>query len=160
MLTMHLLVELLVKHHPSVESVAIMQVFVIAIPTTAFRQDELGSSPRNGRSPIRSLPNKGETLQVASEFLVVFTGRGTPTSRHTLGTSSATETIRSTTRCQLRGVVDRGCVRHRFPLVGNSKTDCFRQDFGVHGSLVCAESDSSVVLLVQRDIHAGRGRRS
>jgi hypothetical protein len=36
MRTVHLLVQLLIKHHPSVESGAIMQGVVIAIPTTVL----------------------------------------------------------------------------------------------------------------------------
>src|ERR1700683_678513 len=44
------------------------------------------------------------------EFLIVFTGRGTPTSRHTFSASNATETMQSTARCQLQRVVDRGCI--------------------------------------------------
>src|ERR1700732_5356232 len=96
--TMHLLVELCVKHHLSIESIAIMQSFFVATPTTTLGQDGVRCNSRRWRRSIRSLSSKRKTLQVTCELLIVFAGRGMPTSGDTLGASSTAETIRSAAR--------------------------------------------------------------
>jgi hypothetical protein len=46
------------------------------------------------------------------------------------------------------GAVDRGRVHYGFSLVGNGRTDCFRQYISIHGGLICTESNSSRMFFV------------
>jgi hypothetical protein len=55
MRTVHLLVELFVKHHPSIESIAIMQSFFVAIPTTTLGQDGVRCNSRRWRRSMIAL---------------------------------------------------------------------------------------------------------
>src|SRR5882762_2128670 len=89
MLTMDFLVELFVKHHPSIQSIAIMQSLILAIAATALGQDRVRGITKGRRSSSQSLPSKRKTLQIASKFLIMLTGRGMSAHGHILCASSA-----------------------------------------------------------------------
>lgn len=79
--TVHFLIELLVKHHPSIVRLGVLLVKLTLCPLI---QSFMGR--RHGRP---SLTGQGEAVKVTGQVLVVATGRSTPTSRHALRTSTS-----------------------------------------------------------------------
>jgi hypothetical protein len=126
-LTMHLLVQLLIKHHANV--VLFTRTCMVVLVTSRTDHHGLRNWTRAWCSSVRSFPRECHPSKVLYQLFIMTVCESATTCWHALGTNTVVLAVDR--RSELRREINGWSVSNGLALVGNNRTNSLEKNLGV-----------------------------